>query len=63
MPPEIHQVLDPYLDKLENRLDPNKPFEADFDPRSIVPEAASSPAADVLRQAIAPNQPADLIRR
>lgn len=63
MPPEIHQVLDPYLDQLENRLDPNKPFEANFDPRSIVPDAETSPAVDALRQAVAPNQPADLMRR
>jgi membrane protein required for colicin V production len=27
MPKEIHQVLDPYLDKLEDRLNPNQPFQ------------------------------------
>jgi membrane protein required for colicin V production len=27
MPPEIHQVLDPYIDKLEDRLNPKEPFE------------------------------------
>jgi hypothetical protein len=27
MPPEIHQVLDPYINKLEDRLDPKEPFE------------------------------------
>lgn len=27
MPPEIHKVLDPYLNKLEQRLDPSEPFQ------------------------------------
>ncbi|HEY2827586.1 MAG TPA: CvpA family protein [Pirellulales bacterium] len=27
MPPEIHQVLDPYIDKLQQRLDPRAPFQ------------------------------------
>jgi membrane protein required for colicin V production len=27
MPPEIHKVLDPYLNKLEERLDPKSPFQ------------------------------------
>ncbi|HZZ27698.1 MAG TPA: CvpA family protein [Pirellulales bacterium] len=27
MPPEIHQVLDPYVNKLEQRLNPREPFQ------------------------------------
>ncbi len=27
MPKEIHQVLDPYLQKIEDRLDPNQPYQ------------------------------------
>jgi membrane protein required for colicin V production len=27
MPPEMHQVLGPYLDKFEDRLNPKEPFE------------------------------------
>ena len=27
MPPEIHQVLDPYVNKMEQRLDPREPFQ------------------------------------
>jgi membrane protein required for colicin V production len=27
MPKEIHQVLDPYVQKIEDRLDPNEPFQ------------------------------------
>ncbi|HTQ40281.1 MAG TPA: CvpA family protein [Pirellulales bacterium] len=27
MPPEIHRVLDPYMDKLQERLDPREPFQ------------------------------------
>jgi membrane protein required for colicin V production len=55
MPPEIHQVLDPYLNQLENRLDPNQPFEANFDPRSLVPESPTATADDSFRQALTPN--------
>jgi membrane protein required for colicin V production len=27
MPPEIHRVLDPYMNKLQERLDPREPFQ------------------------------------
>ncbi len=27
MPKEIHQVLEPYLQKIEDRLDPNQPYQ------------------------------------
>jgi membrane protein required for colicin V production len=27
MPPEIHRVLDPYMDKLQERLNPREPFQ------------------------------------
>ncbi len=27
MPPEIHHVLDPYMNKLQERLDPREPFQ------------------------------------
>jgi membrane protein required for colicin V production len=42
MPKEIHQVVDPYLDKLEDRLNPNEPFQ----PNSPLPIPGESKTAD-----------------
>ncbi|HEY2882664.1 MAG TPA: CvpA family protein [Pirellulales bacterium] len=66
MPPEIHQVLDPYLDKLQERLDPKEPFQ----PNAPLPLEGDSalPAENLLQNAspfqnasqypTAPNPPA-----
>jgi membrane protein required for colicin V production len=64
MPPEIHQVLDPYLNQLEERLDPNRPFEANFDANPFSPGSPTSGVEDAMRQAVSPSQPAwDSTRR
>ncbi len=55
MPPEIHQVLDPYLDKLEDRLDPKKPFEPNSVPTPLAPADGPAAPVDSLRQAIFPS--------
>ncbi len=56
IPPEIHQVLDPLLDKLENRLDPTKPFEPNKVPTPLAPDTKQvAPLESPLRQAIIPS--------
>jgi membrane protein required for colicin V production len=58
MPPEIHQVLDPYLDKLENRLDPTKPFQPNDVPLPLAPSSPqSTPVESPLRQALNSSNP------
>jgi membrane protein required for colicin V production len=42
MPKEIHQVVDPYLDKLQDRLDPNEPFQ----PNPSLPIPVNNKATD-----------------
>ena len=42
MPKEIHQVVDPYLDKLQDRLDPNEPFQ----PNPSLPIPVNTKATD-----------------
>jgi membrane protein required for colicin V production len=56
MPPEIHQVLDPYLDKLENRLDPSKPFQPNEVPAPLAPDGKQAAPLEQLRQAVNPSQ-------
>ncbi len=57
MPPEIHQVLDPYLDKLENRLDPTKPFQPNEVPAPLAPAEQPANLIEPLRQAVSPTGP------
>ena len=63
MPPEIHQVIDPYVDKLEERLDPKSPFKPNT-PLPIPvgnddasPSDISLPSQLVPQQAIWPSTP------
>ena len=45
MPREFHQVLDPYLDKLERELDPNAPRPIPPRPAAASPASAGQPTA------------------
>src|SRR5262245_29853742 len=47
MPKEIHDVLDPYLNKLEDRLDPTEPFEANELPALDSSESPEAPQSSV----------------
>jgi membrane protein required for colicin V production len=55
MPPEIHQVLDPYVQKIEDRLNPNAPYQpnspVEQDLQNLIPSGVprSASAGDTLR--------------
>ena len=61
MPPEIHQVIDPQLNKLKERLDPKEPFQPNAPlpiptgNDSVAPFENSSPSQTAPQQAIWPN--------
>ncbi len=52
MPKEIHQVLQPYLQKIEDRLDPNQPYQPNApleqDLQKLVPSGPRNAATDGL---------------
>ncbi len=52
MPKEIHQVLEPYLQKIEDRLDPNQPYQPNApleqDLQKLVPTGPRNAATDGL---------------
>jgi membrane protein required for colicin V production len=61
MPPEIHQVIDPYVNKLEERLDPKAPFQPNAplpnpaENDTVAPFENSPPSQATPQQAIWPN--------
>jgi membrane protein required for colicin V production len=61
MPPEIHQVIEPYVNKLEERLNPKEPFQPNAPlpipagNDTLAPFDDSSPSQSTPQQAIWPN--------
>jgi membrane protein required for colicin V production len=61
MPPEIHQVIDPYVNKLEERLDPKAPFQPNaplpipVGNDNVAPFDNSPPSQTTPQQAVWPN--------